>query len=65
MDDKFIFVVKPIDRVALDSLARAQGVSRGGLIRQLVRREARALGLIPATGGEGAQKQKQEAMSDG
>ena len=45
--DKFIFIVRPVDRHALEALAQADGLSQAATLRQLLRREARARGLLP------------------
>ena len=50
MSDKFIFTVRPVDRHALSALAQADGLSQAATLRQLVRREARARGLLPDVG---------------
>ena len=49
-DERFQLVMSEDDRKALNELAAMMGVSLSGVLRQLLRREARYRGLMDARG---------------
>jgi len=60
MTTRFVFTVMGPDRYAMRALARADGVSQAGLLRSLLRREARLRGLLADVADTQSQKMEEE-----